>query len=586
MANRGVGYRRAVVTVLFGDYETVREQPFAEQSECDFLCVTDNPEAVTRGWTPVVVKPEFSRDLPRSQRLVKIMGHEALRGYDEILHIDASVELLVDPREILDVWLEDADVALPHHSYRASLVDEFDAVIAEGRDQHERVAEQLFHYHQEDSDLLAKKPLWTGMYARRRNSEVAEFQRRWFAHVARYSRRDQLSVHHALSGVPGLKVNIIEIDNRRSDVHRWDFGRPDRPKSLSHASPSSSLPALAEVARLRRELAQAEAAHSLLQKRVNDAESQLAVAIGHSDNLQSTLSWRITRPLRWLREFPYRPNLWGILFPRVFRQKIRRRMAFDRRPVLREISDKVAVRDYVANKVGTDALVRIFACEDSPLTIKWENLPREFVVKVSHGSGGIIIVWDGAPPDNEIPADPRNHPWATFVVTPAQFSAERATRMLEFWLGLDYSRFHGEKEWAYRGIPPRVIVEELLLNHDGSLPTDIKFFMFDGELELFLLERAVDGSRVRISFTPDGGPAVPRAVMPDGFEVPENLAALKQYAAALSKDFDFIRVDLYSVRGEVKFGELTAYPARGQGDTPPGHPYQQMGKDWKPHIGR
>jgi hypothetical protein len=39
-------------------------------------------------------------------------------------------------------------------------------------------------------------------------------------------------------------------------------------------------------------------------------------------------------------------------------------------------------------------------------------------------------------------------------------------------------------------------------------------------------------------------------------------------AKALSADFDFMRVDLYSVSGQVYFGELTCTPRRGYGVIP------------------
>ena len=51
----------------------------------------------------------------------------------------------------------------------------------------------------------------------------------------------------------------------------------------------------------------------------------------------------------------------------------------------------------------------------------------------------------------------------------------------------------------------------------------------------------------------------------DGFPKPKNLDKMIELARILSKDFPFVRVDLYNVAGKIYFGELTFYPASGYG---------------------
>src|SRR5262249_13754305 len=45
---------------------------------------------------------------------------------------------------------------------------------------------------------------------------------------------------------------------------------------------------------------------------------------------------------------------------------------------------------------------------------------------------------------------------------------------------------------------------------------------------------------------------------------PENFPRMLEIAAKLSRDFDFVRVDLYNVRGRIYFGELTFTPSAGE----------------------
>ena len=44
---------------------------------------------------------------------------------------------------------------------------------------------------------------------------------------------------------------------------------------------------------------------------------------------------------------------------------------------------------------------------------------------------------------------------------------------------------------------------------------------------------------------------------------PETLPEMLEIAAKLSEDFPFARIDLYSVKGRVYFGEITFYPWSG-----------------------
>jgi hypothetical protein len=44
---------------------------------------------------------------------------------------------------------------------------------------------------------------------------------------------------------------------------------------------------------------------------------------------------------------------------------------------------------------------------------------------------------------------------------------------------------------------------------------------------------------------------------------PENFADMKRIASILSKNFPEVRVDLYSIRGKIYFGELTFFDGSG-----------------------
>ena len=49
----------------------------------------------------------------------------------------------------------------------------------------------------------------------------------------------------------------------------------------------------------------------------------------------------------------------------------------------------------------------------------------------------------------------------------------------------------------------------------------------------------------------------------EGTEKPENFNTMLLIAEALAKDFPHVRVDLYNMDGNIRFGELTFYNASG-----------------------
>lgn len=212
--------RVCVYTAVFGRYDGLLEPP-ADTGGADFVCFTDDPELVSAGWDVRVILPAFQEDSVRSARLVKILGDESLDNYDVVVYIDASVRLRVAPQILIDAWLPaDAEMAVAHHSYRDTLLDEFDEVIRLNYDDRARVYEQLVHYGLAHTDQLERRPMWTGILIRRAAPAVHDAMRVWAWHVLRYSRRDQLSFPIALAEA-GVRVNVVEIDNFSSETHEW-----------------------------------------------------------------------------------------------------------------------------------------------------------------------------------------------------------------------------------------------------------------------------------------------------------------------------------------------------------------------------
>jgi hypothetical protein len=277
--------RACVYTALLNGYERLNEQPLAGDSSLDFVCFTGDPELTSETWDVRSVAPIFPRDPARSQRLLKICAHRVVPEYDVSLYIDNSVLLRSRAEDIIDTLLpNDRTLAFLQHSFRETVHDEFDEVVGLGFDAATTCREQREHYEMVDPQSLALRPLWSGIVVRRHNDpRVVAAMERWFAHVLRYSRRDQLSVWYALRA-EGVHPTIHAVDNHESRFHRW-------PVTDGRERHRAGAPRALDLERRLHELEH----HST---QLADERAQLLEEL---DAVRSTRSWRWTSPLRRLR---------------------------------------------------------------------------------------------------------------------------------------------------------------------------------------------------------------------------------------------------------------------------------------------
>ena len=288
--------------------------------------------------------------------------------------------------------------------------------------------------------------------------------------------------------------------------------------------------------------------------------------------LRSRLAWRRSTG-RWIARRPT-----------TFTAKVRWKMLKDRRPLLHTFADKAAVRSYVERVAGAEYLTECYAVVSDPAELERESLPRQFVAKVSHASGGIWIVSDAAPDPRTVVHGVRQpggtaH-WERVLVRPDAFEWPELVEALRTWLLCDYSDAY--LEWAYRGLERRVIVEELLATDAGGVPDDYKIFVLNGTPRLVEVHSNRYLDHRRNFFLPDWTPLDVEYVYRRGAEVPRpaSLEEMIRVAEALGQVVDFVRVDLYEVGGRVVFGELTNYPEAGSGSFDPPSFDEELGAWW------
>lgn len=266
-----------------------------------------------------------------------------------------------------------------------------------------------------------------------------------------------------------------------------------------------------------------------------------------------------------------------------FEQKVTRKMAFDKNPMLKIYADKVKVREFVSERVGSKYLTNVFGIYESIQTVDRSNFPRNFVLKSNHGCGGFIICWDGAPRGRLIPKDLTEIFWAKILIHPDDLDWQDLIRLSDKWMTLNYGWERGRfPEWAYRDIPPLLLVEELLLDSD-NLPSDYKFQMVHGKCAFIQVDVSRFDRYQQNLYTQDWELINAKTAHPQisgYFLPPPELAEMLKIAEDLSEGIDFVRVDLYAINGRIIFGELTNYPAAGATRIRPKELSIELAKNW------
>lgn len=240
---------------------------------------------------------------------------------------------------------------------------------------------------------------------------------------------------------------------------------------------------------------------------------------------------------RYLLKHGHFPRLHA---PRTLTEKIfARKLLHGHDPRFPVIADKVAARDWVAERIGDQYLVPAHGVYDYDELERMEIKPGT-VIKCANRSGGVYFGTEALARDRE-----------AFIA--------KLRKDLDF----DFASWTGEP-W-YARIPKRVLVEQSLVDDRGQVPVDYKFFVFDGEVKSVQIHIDRFGDHKRAMFDRAWnliplGHAIPEQLPPP----PKRYAEMVRIAETLGREFDFIRVDLFEIDGErIYFGELTLAPGSG-----------------------
>lgn len=240
--------------------------------------------------------------------------------------------------------------------------------------------------------------------------------------------------------------------------------------------------------------------------------------------------------LLFWKTFNYRLNLGN---PQTFTEKLMWLKLFEDVEFKRRFTDKVKAREYMITLGYSHLLVPIIGVFDEVDDIIFEQLPRKFVLKCTHGARFTIVC------ENKRELDYR----------------QTRLRLVEM-MAMDYSLELAEPHYAM--IRPRIIIEHFIEPASSNASNDYKIHCFHGEPKM--IEATVAGSMPKqqtLMLTPDWhNTNYMKKKRPHDVATskPKQLEELLAIAKKLSKPFTYVRVDLNIVDETIYFNNFTFSP--------------------------
>ncbi len=241
----------------------------------------------------------------------------------------------------------------------------------------------------------------------------------------------------------------------------------------------------------------------------------------------------------YLAKHGRQPNIFR---PRRYTEKMQWRKLFDANPIFPVLCDKLAVRDFIAARVGKTYHVPVLWI-GAPADIPFDAIEPPYVIKSNHACGQVIMIADRASID-----------------APAIRAATAA------WL----SQPHGVhlEEAGYWDVPPKLFIERMLLTDTGGPPAEFRLHLFHGKTA-YIQTTVIEHGHARHGafhtpqweardwyFTQHRNLVYPR---------PERLDEMIRLAEILGRDFDHLRVDFFDDGRALWASELTLYSWSGMG---------------------
>lgn len=224
--------------------------------------------------------------------------------------------------------------------------------------------------------------------------------------------------------------------------------------------------------------------------------------------------------------------------PQKYSEKLQWLKLYDRKDIYTAMVDKYESKNFLKTIIDEKHIIPTYGIYNSFDEIDFNKLPKEFIMKCTHDSGGTVIC------NNKEKLD-----------------KEKAKKTINKFLKRKY--FYVHREWPYKNVKPRIIIEEYLKNKSNTDLVEYNWFCFNGEPK-FIMACYGDKRKARCNDYYDidfnkldfsCGYATGKKAL----NKPKTYNEMLKLSKKISKNIPSLRVDFYEVDGKIYIGELTFF---------------------------
>ncbi len=290
---------KVIYTCITDKYDYLKNHTFINP-DWDYVCFTDDLDIKNEENSVWKIKPlRFSKlDVVRNSRWHKLHPHILFPEYQESIWVDGNVNIVNDSifNDIDNIRSNGKNMSMSIHPERNCIYDELNVCLGFDKDDEEKMRTQIRKI--KDDNFPKDYGLFETniIYRQHNNNQIIKIMEDWWYWVENYSKRDQLSLTYVLwknnfrilplsdSPYRGSN-NILFIENNNHFTKR-------------------------ELIDMQLELIKSlNTKDNKIQELLNVIEQKnldLKNIISHKDEeialLRSSTSWKITRPIRYLKD--------------------------------------------------------------------------------------------------------------------------------------------------------------------------------------------------------------------------------------------------------------------------------------------
>lgn len=203
---------KVIYTCITNNYDILKHSIYNTE-QFDYVFFGQTNQNLEQPWQFIDIKPMkdiiCTDDPIKIARFFKTHPHLFFRNYEQSLWIDGNIDIITDPNNIFNIFLDQEYMLICDHPQRNSIYSEAQICKSMNKDTEQNIDRMLQYFNKEgfkDQSGLVQSGI---ILRRHKNKQCINLMQYWWKIIKQYSCRDQLSFSFCIQK---LQSNILRID--------------------------------------------------------------------------------------------------------------------------------------------------------------------------------------------------------------------------------------------------------------------------------------------------------------------------------------------------------------------------------------